>query len=60
MYNVISSINETYEMSFSGVARQKYNHEILKSEESYFQGQKIPRSRRISIICRSEVEGNKE
>ncbi|KAF7397380.1 hypothetical protein HZH68_008602 [Vespula germanica] len=39
----------------NGVARQKYNHEILKSEESYFQGQKIPRSRRISIICRSEI-----
>ncbi|XP_046822836.1 alpha-ketoglutarate-dependent dioxygenase alkB homolog 7, mitochondrial isoform X1 [Vespa crabro] len=44
----------------NGVARQKYNHEILKSEDSYFRGQKISRSRRISIICRSEVEGNIE
>ncbi|XP_015180478.1 PREDICTED: alpha-ketoglutarate-dependent dioxygenase alkB homolog 7, mitochondrial isoform X2 [Polistes dominula] len=44
----------------SGVARQKYNHEILKSEESYFQGRKIPRNRRISIICRSEVDKKPE
>lgn len=39
-----------------GVARQLYNHEILKSDESYFQGRKIPKSRRISVICRSEVD----
>ncbi|KAI4502270.1 hypothetical protein M0802_002952 [Mischocyttarus mexicanus] len=44
----------------SGVARQKYNHEILKSEESYFQGHRISRSRRVSIICRSEVDGSPE
>ncbi|XP_072761390.1 alpha-ketoglutarate-dependent dioxygenase alkB homolog 7, mitochondrial [Anoplolepis gracilipes] len=40
----------------SGVARYKYNHEILKSEESYFEGQHVPKSRRISIICRSEPD----
>ncbi|KAK2575101.1 hypothetical protein KPH14_008827 [Odynerus spinipes] len=44
----------------NGVARHKYNHEILKSDESYFQGKKITRHRRISIICRSEVEKNTE
>ncbi|KAL6260969.1 hypothetical protein P5V15_008496 [Pogonomyrmex californicus] len=40
----------------SGVARYKYHHEILKSEESYFEGRHIPKGRRISIICRSEVD----
>lgn len=40
----------------SGVARYKYNHEILKSEESYFEGRHIPKGRRISIICRSEAD----
>ncbi|XP_018309604.1 alpha-ketoglutarate-dependent dioxygenase alkB homolog 7, mitochondrial [Mycetomoellerius zeteki] len=40
----------------SGVARYKYNHEILKSEESYFEGQHVPKGRRISIICRSEAD----
>lgn len=41
---------------FSGVARYKYNHEILKAEESYFEGRHVPKSRRISIICRSEPD----
>lgn len=40
----------------SGIARQRYNHEILGSEESYFEGKKVPRARRISVICRSEVD----
>ncbi|XP_032675523.1 alpha-ketoglutarate-dependent dioxygenase alkB homolog 7, mitochondrial isoform X2 [Odontomachus brunneus] len=40
----------------SGVARYKYNHEILKCEESYFGGRHIPKSRRISVICRSEPD----
>ncbi|KAL0127019.1 hypothetical protein PUN28_005393 [Cardiocondyla obscurior] len=40
----------------SGIARYKYNHEILKSEESYFEGRHVPKSRRISIICRSEAD----
>ncbi|XP_014604829.1 PREDICTED: alpha-ketoglutarate-dependent dioxygenase alkB homolog 7, mitochondrial-like isoform X3 [Polistes canadensis] len=44
----------------SGTARQIYNHEILKSEESYFQGHRIPRNRRVSIICRSEVDKKPE
>lgn len=45
-----------YDCIFSGVARYKYNHEILKSEESYFKGQHISKSRRISVICRSEPD----
>ncbi|XP_018344452.1 PREDICTED: alpha-ketoglutarate-dependent dioxygenase alkB homolog 7, mitochondrial isoform X2 [Trachymyrmex septentrionalis] len=40
----------------SGVARYKYNHEILKSEESYFEGRHVPKGRRISIICRTEAD----
>ena len=43
-------------MIFSGLARQKYNHEVLSSTESIFQGVKVPRARRISVICRSEPE----
>ncbi|XP_033337498.2 alpha-ketoglutarate-dependent dioxygenase alkB homolog 7, mitochondrial [Megalopta genalis] len=42
----------------SGVARYNYNHEILKNEESYFEGQHVPRSRRISIICRCHPNNN--
>ncbi|XP_014474166.1 PREDICTED: alpha-ketoglutarate-dependent dioxygenase alkB homolog 7, mitochondrial [Dinoponera quadriceps] len=40
----------------SGVARYKYNHEILKTEESNFEGRHVPKSRRISVICRSEPD----
>lgn len=34
-------------------ARFNYTHEILKDEESVFNGQKVPRHRRISVICRN-------
>lgn len=34
-------------------ARYNFTHEILKDEESVFNGQKVPRQRRISIICRN-------
>ncbi|XP_015124670.1 alpha-ketoglutarate-dependent dioxygenase alkB homolog 7, mitochondrial [Diachasma alloeum] len=44
----------------SGVARQKYNHEVLGPEESMYQGEKIIKGRRISIICRSEPVGEKD
>ncbi|XP_054015902.1 alpha-ketoglutarate-dependent dioxygenase alkB homolog 7, mitochondrial [Hylaeus anthracinus] len=42
----------------SGVARYDYNHEILKNEESYFEGQHVPKARRISIICRCQPNSN--
>ncbi|XP_070704281.1 alpha-ketoglutarate-dependent dioxygenase alkB homolog 7, mitochondrial [Pempheris klunzingeri] len=34
-------------------ARYNFTHEILKDEESVFNGQRVPRLRRISIICRN-------
>lgn len=34
-------------------ARFNFTHEILKDEESVFNGQKVPRQRRISVICRN-------
>ncbi|XP_071758636.1 alpha-ketoglutarate-dependent dioxygenase alkB homolog 7, mitochondrial [Centroberyx gerrardi] len=34
-------------------ARYDFTHEILKDEESLFHGQKVPRQRRISVICRN-------
>ena len=37
-------------------ARFEYAHEVLKNEDSYFMGQHIKRTRRISIICRNEPE----
>ncbi|XP_033219512.1 alpha-ketoglutarate-dependent dioxygenase alkB homolog 7, mitochondrial [Belonocnema kinseyi] len=40
----------------SGLARQKYNHEVLSAAESIFQGKKVPRARRISVICRTEPD----
>ncbi|KAF5881809.1 alpha-ketoglutarate-dependent dioxygenase alkB 7, mitochondrial [Clarias magur] len=33
--------------------RFKFTHEILKDEDSYFSGRRIPRLRRISVICRN-------
>lgn len=39
---------------FSGAARYKYNHAILSDKESFFEQKKVPRGRRISIICRCE------
>lgn len=40
----------------TGAARYKYNHEILKTDQSYFEGRHVPKGRRISIICRSEPD----
>ncbi|KAF7991921.1 hypothetical protein HCN44_010722 [Aphidius gifuensis] len=40
----------------SGVARQVYNHEVLGPNDSIYQGKKIKKDRRISIICRSEPD----
>lgn len=37
-------------------ARYDFTHEILKDEESVFKGQKVPRLRRISVICRNLPE----
>ncbi|KAL2101397.1 hypothetical protein ACEWY4_003158 [Coilia grayii] len=37
-------------------ARYKFTHEILKDAESFFAGQRIPRHRRISVICRNLPE----
>ncbi|CAM4363344.1 unnamed protein product [Leuciscus chuanchicus] len=34
-------------------ARFKFTHEILKDQDSFFSGHKIPRHRRISVICRN-------
>nr|XP_054756277.1 alpha-ketoglutarate-dependent dioxygenase alkB homolog 7, mitochondrial-like [Lytechinus pictus] len=35
--------------------RYDYTHEVLKEEESVFRGNHVPRQRRISIMCRTEV-----
>jgi alkylated DNA repair dioxygenase AlkB len=37
------------------VSRYDYAHEILKESESTFNGIKIPRKRRISVICRNNA-----
>lgn len=34
-------------------ARYNFTHEILKDEESVFDGQRVPRLRRISVMCRN-------
>ncbi|XP_017577457.1 alpha-ketoglutarate-dependent dioxygenase alkB homolog 7, mitochondrial [Pygocentrus nattereri] len=34
-------------------ARFKFTHEILKDDYSFFSGQRVPRHRRISVICRN-------
>ena len=34
-------------------ARYIYTHEILRDEDSYFDGTKVDKGRRISIICRN-------
>ncbi|KAJ8363024.1 hypothetical protein SKAU_G00118550 [Synaphobranchus kaupii] len=34
-------------------ARFSFTHEILKDEESFFSGRRVPRHRRISVICRN-------
>ncbi|XP_048197840.1 alpha-ketoglutarate-dependent dioxygenase alkB homolog 7, mitochondrial isoform X1 [Perognathus longimembris pacificus] len=39
-----------------GVARYDFSHEILRDEESFFGERRIPRGRRISVICRSLPE----
>uniref|UniRef100_A0AAZ3PHH9 AlkB homolog 7 n=1 Tax=Oncorhynchus tshawytscha TaxID=74940 RepID=A0AAZ3PHH9_ONCTS len=34
-------------------ARYKFTREILKDDESFFSGQRVPHHRRISVICRN-------
>ncbi|XP_032067335.1 alpha-ketoglutarate-dependent dioxygenase alkB homolog 7, mitochondrial [Thamnophis elegans] len=36
-----------------GPARYEFTHEILRDEESFFDGRKVERERRISVICRN-------
>lgn len=38
-------------------ARYDFSHEILRDEESFFGERRVPRGRRISVICRSLPEG---
>ncbi|XP_017059466.1 alpha-ketoglutarate-dependent dioxygenase alkB homolog 7, mitochondrial [Drosophila ficusphila] len=38
----------------SHTARYNFTHEILAKEQSEFQGTPVPKTRRISIICRNE------
>ncbi|XP_066586056.1 alpha-ketoglutarate-dependent dioxygenase alkB homolog 7, mitochondrial isoform X2 [Prorops nasuta] len=38
----------------SGMARYKFNHEILKQKESFYQDKPVIKTRRISVICRCE------
>ncbi|XP_049645424.1 alpha-ketoglutarate-dependent dioxygenase alkB homolog 7, mitochondrial [Suncus etruscus] len=40
-----------------GSARYDFSHEILRDEESYFGERRVPRGRRISVICRSQPKG---
>uniref|UniRef100_A0A8C8VX42 AlkB homolog 7 n=1 Tax=Peromyscus maniculatus bairdii TaxID=230844 RepID=A0A8C8VX42_PERMB len=40
-----------------GSARYDFSHEILRDEESFFGEHRVPRGRRISVICRSLPEG---
>ncbi|KAM4748100.1 alpha-ketoglutarate-dependent dioxygenase alkB homolog 7, mitochondrial [Rhinophrynus dorsalis] len=37
----------------SGATRYDFTHEILRDEESLFNGSRVPRERRIAIICRN-------
>ncbi|CAH2272881.1 alpha-ketoglutarate-dependent dioxygenase alkB homolog 7, mitochondrial [Pelobates cultripes] len=37
----------------SGAVRYNFTHEILRDEESVFNGERVPRERRISVICRN-------
>ncbi|XP_007952640.1 alpha-ketoglutarate-dependent dioxygenase alkB homolog 7, mitochondrial [Orycteropus afer afer] len=39
-----------------GSARYDFSHEILRDEDSFFGERRIPRGRRISVICRSPAE----
>ncbi|KAK7495824.1 hypothetical protein BaRGS_00012814 [Batillaria attramentaria] len=40
-------------------ARYDYTHEVLPDDQSVFKGEKIPRDRRVSVICRNEPENVK-
>ncbi|XP_078064350.1 alpha-ketoglutarate-dependent dioxygenase alkB homolog 7, mitochondrial [Mustelus asterias] len=39
------------------VARYQFSHQILRDEESFFGERKVPRGRRVSIICRNLPPG---
>lgn len=54
--NVLLKRRSLYVMS--GIVRYKYTHEVLNEDNSKLRGLVIPRSRRISIICRNEPNTN--
>lgn len=39
---------------YRDTARYNFTHEILGNDKSYFKNELIPKSRRISVICRNE------
>jgi alkylated DNA repair protein alkB family protein 7 len=41
---------------FSEITRYDFTHEILDNKKSTFDGNKIPKGRRISLICRDLPE----
>lgn len=44
-------------LSCRGSARYDFSHEILRDDQSFFGERRVPRGRRISVICRSLPEG---
>lgn len=36
--------------------RYEFTHEVLKEQESYWRGKKIPRDRRIALLMRCEPD----
>ncbi|NXO01759.1 ALKB7 dioxygenase, partial [Rhinopomastus cyanomelas] len=40
-----------------GAARYDFTHEILPDEVSFFRGQRVPRGRRVALICRNAPQG---
>ena len=43
-------------VDFRGRARYDFSHEVLGEDKSFFKGEAVPRDRRISVICRCDVE----
>ena len=50
-----SHLAPTYTSAYRGFSRYKCTHEVLHNDESFFNGEAVKKTRRVSIICRNEA-----
>ena len=50
-----SHLAPVHTSAYRGFSRYKCTHEVLHNDESFFNGEAVKKTRRVSIICRNEA-----